>query len=286
MRCLHPRTIKNPKVWYECRIFEDGYLSPTGDLLPATIQVPCGKCIACEQNKRATWAARMEKESQFFDTYFVTLTYNEECCPDQLVKKDLQDFFKRLRKFLKIRYFACGEYGDRFGRPHYHFIGFCCKGSCTPDQFSDFVNRSWQKGFIKVDPASLDRFRYVAKYICKSFFYPFVVQDKQPPFALMSRRPGIGLKWLESSFAYNLDFLTLSDGSKIGTPRYFLDKMDPVLSTRIRTDKLLNSVRTESFYRRLYGSNYENLKSLAAINYEETQFSILRKKYYGKSDSN
>lgn len=94
---------------------------------------------------------------------FVTLTYNEKNLPEDLSlkKKDVQDFFKRLRKkkqcsnklckkynytpdAKKIRYYAAGEYGDinemenvneqikyisrygsaKLGRPHYHCIIF------------------------------------------------------------------------------------------------------------------------------------------------------------------
>ena len=42
------------------------------------------------------------------------------------VKKEGIDFIKRLRARVgaPIRYFACGEYGDKFSRPHYHVIFF------------------------------------------------------------------------------------------------------------------------------------------------------------------
>jgi hypothetical protein len=57
------------------------------------------------------------------------------------VKRDLQLFFKRLRKAypdVKLRYFACGKYGEQFARPHYHVILFgksFMKGGdlCLPD---------------------------------------------------------------------------------------------------------------------------------------------------------
>ena len=68
--------------------------------------------------------------SQWKDTSFVTLTYNNDNLPynenailPTLRKKDLQMFFKRLRSRIdKIKYFACGEYGDVTQRPHYHMI--------------------------------------------------------------------------------------------------------------------------------------------------------------------
>ena len=43
----------------------------------------------------------------------------------QLVKRDLQLFFKRLRKITgPFRYVACGEYGELRRRPHFHVALF------------------------------------------------------------------------------------------------------------------------------------------------------------------
>ena len=67
--------------------------------------------------------------SDYEDAVFVTLTYDEDHIPSNhsLKKSDLQKWFKRVRKEIepkKIRYFACGEYGDKTQRPHYHAIIF------------------------------------------------------------------------------------------------------------------------------------------------------------------
>ena len=75
---------------------------------------------------------RMIHELESFDcAVFVTLTYDDEHLPENasLVVSDLQKYIKRVRKECdkigkRIRYFACGEYGDRYGRPHYHAIIF------------------------------------------------------------------------------------------------------------------------------------------------------------------
>ena len=44
--------------------------------------------------------------------------------PIILKKSDFQKFIKRLRKDYDIKYFACGEYGDKTLRPHFHAILF------------------------------------------------------------------------------------------------------------------------------------------------------------------
>lgn len=111
--------------------------------------VPCGKCYHCRITKVNEWCTRMVLESKArMYTYFVTLTYSprslhtdvfrethpmtnrcntygkEQPMPLVLRKDHLQKFFKRLRKNtgIKFKYFACGEYGHKYARPHYHMI--------------------------------------------------------------------------------------------------------------------------------------------------------------------
>lgn len=84
----------------------------------------CGHCLACKIQRSREWSFRLSVEASYWkDASFLTLTYNDENLPPDgsLVKADLQKFFKRLRKDLAnpIKYYACGEYGDRFKRPHY-----------------------------------------------------------------------------------------------------------------------------------------------------------------------
>lgn len=93
------------------------------------IQLPCGQCLGCRLERSRKWAVRCMLEASLHEqNCFLTLTYAPEHLPENgsLVKRDLTLFFKRLRKTYGegIRYFACGEYGERFDRPHYHVILF------------------------------------------------------------------------------------------------------------------------------------------------------------------
>lgn len=98
------------------------------------VDIPCGRCIGCRLSNSKQKADRAVLELQYSSSsYFITLTYDDDhvptaktTCPDTgeplevltLNKKDLQDFWKRLREDIerkggkKIRYIACGEYGD------------------------------------------------------------------------------------------------------------------------------------------------------------------------------
>ena len=94
------------------------------------LQVPCGNCIGCRLERSRQWATRCMFEASLHDeNCFVTLTYSPDYLPEgaTLVKKDVQNFMKRLRKAGtngKFKYFLCGEYGENFNRPHYHICFF------------------------------------------------------------------------------------------------------------------------------------------------------------------
>ena len=93
----------------------------------------CGKCVECQMNYSNSWALRCVQEMKYHKiACFVTLTYNEKNLPQHGVdKNEIQKFIKRIRKDNnKLRYFACGEYGSKGLRPHYHLIFF---GFVPPD---------------------------------------------------------------------------------------------------------------------------------------------------------
>jgi len=97
VKCLYPRV-------FEQTLFKNiDYLTDKFKC-NAAFAVPCGKCLACSSNYRRDWVARMILESQAHsDAVFVTLTYSDDNLPDRgsLVKRDLQLFFKRLRRRLE-----------------------------------------------------------------------------------------------------------------------------------------------------------------------------------------
>ena len=84
--------------------------------------------MECRLAYSREWAIRITHEAQLYErNCFLTLTYSDEHLPryGQLVKADLQKFFKRLRHVTgPFRYVAAGEYGDRKRRPHFHVAMF------------------------------------------------------------------------------------------------------------------------------------------------------------------
>lgn len=212
-----------------------------GDSTCGYQEVPCGRCKACKRRRQNSWAFRIQKESEISrSTFFLTLTLREECLvygaggDATLVKSDLSLFLKMFRQNYcryfgvsdsGVRFYGCGEYGDTFGRPHYHVMLFF-RSDCSKDLCEKFALAAWHKGFVKVDPFTLGRSRYVAKYCCKIDGVDYDGKGVQPPFALMSRRPGIGdcYRTLENIIAYQQSGAHLvvdSKGVRQAMPRYY-----------------------------------------------------------------
>ena len=131
MTCYHPL-----ECWRVDGQSKLAFVKPREALIREKLEVPCGQCIGCRLERSRQWAVRCIHEAQLHkDNCFITLTYNDEHLPSppSLSVRDFQLFMKRLRKrFGKgIRFFHCGEYGEKYGRPHYHA---CLFGFDFPDR--------------------------------------------------------------------------------------------------------------------------------------------------------
>lgn len=166
-------------------------------LASASILLPCGSCVGCLISRAREWAIRCSLELQLHSVAsFVTLTYSDKHCPPTLVKRDLSLFMRYMRRQAgALRFFGCGEYGERRERPHYHALLF---GSSDRDA----AERAWGKGFVTMDVVTPARISYTAGYCAKKIGFDRPRGEEidystgeayvyQPPFLQMSRRPGI-----------------------------------------------------------------------------------------------
>jgi len=180
------------------------FVDPDVVLSSAEFLLPCGSCVGCQISRARSWAIRCELELRLHArASFITLTYRDSSLPlfRTLVKEHLGDFGRSLRKKCKregvqLRWFGCGEYGERRGRPHYHAILFG-----TED--AEAVSRSWPHGFASCSQVTPGRIAYAAGYCAKKVGLldkprlevdrdGVVTDEYVPPFITMSRRPGLG----------------------------------------------------------------------------------------------
>lgn len=193
------------------------------------MSVPCGKCESCMAARANQWAVRCWCElQQHQQACFITLTYDDEHLPvdGKVSKKELQDFFKRLRKKANVRYFACGEYGDHFRRPHYHAIIFGADflGGAFPVGDGHFISPDlsaiWGKGRCTTAPASFSTICYTVGYVAKKIGDP-------DSFHLMSRRPGLGSEYI-ARFEDDIrrSGAIVIEGREYPLPEYFFTQED------------------------------------------------------------
>lgn len=207
--------------------------------LPKAGTAPCGKCLACRISRAKEWSIRLMHESHDHEkSIFLTLTYHDDQLPNnlQISKRELQLFIKRLREHHpeKIKYYACGEYGDTTNRPHYHLIVFGLgledhktrrSGSGSGSHIlGGPALKAWEKGYVYGGTVTADSCRYVAEYIQKKLYGP-LGNDRQQPFSLMSK--GIGLQWLLRNKEQLTRELALTfKGKQYQIPKYYIQKLE------------------------------------------------------------
>lgn len=185
---------------------------------------PCGRCDPCLHQRRRVWTHRLMMEAMCHkENCFLTLTYADKNLPmtsplggvelASLSPVHLRDWLKRCRAAiypLRMRFYAVGEYGDRYERPHYHVVLFgfrtcrrgrtnCVPGSLEPDwehccDRCRLVGETWGFGNVDLGHLTKDSAGYVAGYVMKKMtrFDDIRLNGRYPEFARRSLKPGIG----------------------------------------------------------------------------------------------
>lgn len=290
MPCYHPiaayRDHPGGRVALYAREQNHLYATRTGQ----HFTVPCGKCSGCRRQTALTWATRcMHEAAQHTHNAYITLTYNDKHAPSDytLRHRDFQLFLKRLRNALckiadpaitalqarmldgtsyhasdigltntraTMRYYMAGEYGEKYGRPHFHALLF---GMDFADKQyhgrtnagekiykSATLDRLWGKGYASIGNVTFASAAYIARYVMKKRTgdgnkknYEIIdpetgeIYFRPKEYNQMSRRPAVGKTWFEQYHADYIhdDKIRLSDGRQLKPPRYYdkqLKKLD------------------------------------------------------------
>lgn len=258
-------------------------------------EIPCGKCLGCRRDQAKEWSDRLIMEMQKYNDdscYFITLTYDDIHLPlrsyiddltgelkyhGTLQKEDYQKFMKRLRKARpddKLRYYLAAEYGPVTERPHAHMIIYGLhlldwkleeSGHSETGQIyytCEELQKIWNKGFISIEPAN----EYTCKYVCS--YVTSKIGDAasqkywkekglETPFALSSRRPGIGRDYYEKMknelFDFEEHYIGTMEGSvKVKVPRYFKklyreshqEKYDVIRDRHLKCSEISDDAKT------------------------------------------
>lgn len=201
------------------------------------LEVPCGHCHSCMQDKARRWAFRVQAEAQKYqstEVWFFTFTYDERHLPGdgRPDRKGFSAFVKRLRKLTGpgLRFFACGELGEKTQRAHIHAVFFghdFSRWKMLPYDGKQFVfpamESVWRCGFCPGEPVrDADAVgAYVAKYQLKDY-------GRSGCWIHGSRRPGIGVEWIEDNFgSFGLCVLGNGKGGLLrsGTPKCIRERL-------------------------------------------------------------
>lgn len=197
---------------------------------PAVV-VPCRECLSCVTVRRRQWQIRVGHEMPYHENWsFLTLTIAPENLKSvSLDFSMLTKFWKRLRHQFghKIMYLACGEYGSKQKRPHFHAV----VNVAFEDQYfdkmsgeyelykSDLLDKAWQyQGDAWIGEVTAASVGYVIGYINAKLpkyqresvdpetgltpmtrFDPFVNQwvECVPEAQRQSTRPAFGRRWFD-----------------------------------------------------------------------------------------
>lgn len=260
------------------------------------------------------WTLRCLYELESWDSAsFITLTYDDLHLPlnGSLKPSDLTKFFKRLRRNLeleygthtelddfgeekqipnhKIKYYACGEYGDIGERPHFHAIVYGL------DNYSDTDRNILKKTWTNSEPWLFDKERgkdsgmqevtrediqYVCGYVKKKL--KGVAADKEytqksriPPFSRISQ--GIGLAFFEK----NKDRLlsngwTYYNAQKVSIPRYFCEKAGVKKSELVNNQLNLNVEQIEKENNEIFKTFAKDMQRIGIdVNAEDRNLTML-----------
>lgn len=182
---------------------------------------------------------------------------------------------KALRRKIKptqVRFFSCGEYGDKFQRPHYHIALF---GYDFPDKellsqykgtklyISKTLGKLWKKGHHSIGELNYQSAAYIARYVIKKIngdkateHYEYIdkttgeVINRNPEFINMSRKPGIGKNWFETytDDVFPSDFVVIN-GKEHKVPKYYdklLELEHPEQFEQIKLERLKRALKDEA----------------------------------------
>ena len=256
MNCLNPMKIKNPY---------------TGEIIPT----PCRHCINCTTRKIQELKVYAQAEQTKYalkgsGSSFIRLSYDDVNLPvvyngelkrlgelivnnkvpkdfyPTLLKSDIQKFWKRFnitvkRKFsaLNYSYIYCGEFGENYGRPHYHIILF----GIDTDLAKQIIGLTWKFGFVDYRPLKAGAVTYCAKYMYNDVYgaereKKYTSKGIEAPFLCHSK--GFGDDYLKQQFMQNPDLQQFkSGGYAYSLPSYFRKKYN------LQTDKHDNRTKSE-----------------------------------------
>ena len=192
---------------------------------------PCGHCVHCRAQKKVAWSSRVIADYYAYHqkAIFLTLDYQDAYLPNarpvynevtgecyyyksglprltgDLCRPHANNFLMKFRSKFKrkygfmpeIKYFLVGEYGSRFGRPHYHalILGL----DINQVEVMELLKSCWSYGRCTIEkPRNAEHcIKYISSYLFDSIGSKSQFMDtykvSQTPFCNVSKGFGKAL---------------------------------------------------------------------------------------------
>lgn len=219
------------------------------NIYPEGIEVNCGKCLNCLENKAKEKAMRIIHEKEEYNQVdFITLTLDDKKMSKEhktkdnrttvnksFIRKYRDKIYSRLyrwgrksgKKYTDYKYMIGAEYGENgTERAHYHII------LLTKKHRSKILHQwltNWKEGNIKlIENAGIKSIYYTAGYTAKKIGTKAKYEECQNPFLIASK--GLGKNW---AIKHNREILNnhciYMSGDKeaypMKVPKYYIDKL-------------------------------------------------------------
>lgn len=224
-----------------------------------------GWALRC-QHEASLWKHESGKHRGAPKNCFLTLTLSDDGLraleiqnPERpkfsLDVRDWQLLAKKMRNEIgPFRFLQVGEYGPKNLRPHYHALIFgqdftsedekwerakSSEENGRPYFVSPRLAKLWPWGTHLIGEMTPETVNYVCRYTVKKQFGTRSEKEIErvdyetgewwqvnPPYATMSRRPGIGSEWFTKYHGdlFPADYAIMK-GKPVKTPKYYLDKL-------------------------------------------------------------
>lgn len=170
-----------------------------------------------------------------------------------------------------IRFYMAGEYGEKYGRPHYHALLF---GLDFADKLhhgrtksgeriytSKTLEQLWPYGYSSVGNVTFASAAYISRYVMKKRTgdgnktdYEILdletgeIIKKKKEYNCMSRAQGIGASWLTRYHAdvYTLDKVVTKAGRELRPPRYYDKQFKKMDAARLEHLKIVRQLEANA----------------------------------------
>lgn len=212
------------------------------------VEIPCGQCEECREQKSREWQVRLNEELKNWNyKYMVTLTFDNKSLKELLFKKKIKEcnaacgyairhcleYWRKDHK-KSLKHWFISEMGHE-GTERIHMHGIIFSNEPLEYKIEEVKNNGflarwkyWKYGLIHIGTYCNERtINYIVKYVTK------IDNDHKGFIGQIFTSPGMGKNFLDNLYTNiykyrknaSIDYYRLNNGSKVKLPTYYKNKL-------------------------------------------------------------